>query len=458
MADEPKTKWVKFPEGFLWGVATAAPQIEGAWNLDGRGESIWDRFSHTPGKIAEGHTPEVACDHYHRYQEDINLMHSLGVKAYRFSFSWPRVLPEGTGKINPKGLAFYDRLIDGLLAAGITPNATLYHWDLPQALEERGGWPERDSVDWYLEYADLMFRSFGDRVALWATFNEPIALWVGYAAGGFAPGRTSEKLARQALHHLLVAHGSAVRNFRSFNLQGKIGIVIDIWRHHPARACAEDLALAKYGEESSFRYFLNPLFKGGYSDYILTQLAEQNASPVILPGDFEIISTPMDFVGVNCYSRYIDSADPILADVERRKMAEPEKFTAVNWEIYPQAIYDAVMTVKNEYSGDLPIYLTENGAAFTDVVTTDQRVHDERRIDYLRKYLGALQQAIADGADVRGYFLWSLMDNFEWTAGYTKRFGITYTDYATQERIWKDSAFWYQKVISQNGFEPETGE
>ena len=441
-----------FPKDFLWGVATCATQIEGGWNEDGRGASIWDHFASQPGKIANGDTPAVACDHYHRYQEDIGHLKQLGVKSYRFSFAWPRVLPEGVGRVNRKGLDFYERLVDGLLEAGIVPNATLYHWDLPQALEERGGWGNREIVHWYSDYAQLMFETFGDRVPIWATFNEPIAIYVGYGLGFFAPGHRSEKLARQAIHHLLLAHGEAVQRFRSLRLaKAKIGIVVDIWKHHPARDCDEDRELARYNDESTYRYFLTPLFKGHYTDYILGKLEEQGARPEIQPGDLAQIAQPLDFLGVNCYSRYLVSTDKDAADLDKRRAANPSAFTACGWEILPEAIYDAVMTARREFAGDLPIYLTENGAAFPDHLTEDGKVNDAARIAYLDAYVKQIHRANQDGADVRGYYIWSLLDNFEWSSGYSLRFGLLYTDYPTQRRIWKDSAYWYQETIRNNG-------
>jgi beta-glucosidase len=451
---------IVFPPNFLWGVATSAPQIEGAWDADGRGESIWDRFSKLPGKIYNGDTPAVACDHYHLYETDVAEMVRLGVKTYRFSFAWPRILPQGTGPVNQKGLDFYKRLVDQLLKAGIVPNATLYHWDLPQALEDRGGWPVRDSVDWYEEYAGLLFETFGDQIKLWATFNEPIAIWVGYGAGAFAPGHQSEKLARQAIHHLLLAHGRAVRAFRSLDMgTAKIGIVIDVWRRLPVRdrpddpGLAEDRELARLEEETTYRYFMSPIFKGHYPQFALDWLEKQASLPVTQAGDMEIIASPIDYIGVNCYSVYRVSTDPELVNPEKLQKEKPGLYTDVGWEVYPRSIYEAVMTVRQEFSGDLPIYLTENGACFPDLISEDGRVHDPRRVAYFQAYLAELYRAIQDGADVRGYYAWSLMDNFEWTAGYSKRFGLLYTDYPTQGRIWKDSAYWFQKTIRENGFE-----
>lgn len=444
-----------FPKDFLWGVATAAPQIEGAWDEDGKGESIWDRFSRIPGKIKNGDTPSVACDSYHRYEEDIRHLQALGVKSYRFSIAWPRVLPEGRGKPNSQGLDYYSRLIDGLLEAGILPNVTLYHWDLPQKLEDQGGWGNRQIIDWYCDYANLMFKTYGDRVPMWATFNEPIAVWVGYGTGFFAPGHADEQLARQALHHLLVAHGQAVRNFRHFNWPGgKIGIVIDIWRNFPAQDTPADRELARLEEEKNFRYFLHPLFIGGYSPAALAWLEQMRAMPEILPGDMEVIRAPLDFLGVNNYSRNILSVNPALNHAAELRHAHPERFTDNGWEVYPPALYAAVMAAR-DYAGNLPIYVTENGACYMDKPGPDGKIHDARRIAYYLGYLKELHHAIQDGADVRGYYAWSLMDNFEWSSGYQMRFGLLHTDFATLQRTWKDSAYAYQQIIRENGLDDE---
>ena len=439
-----------FPKNFTWGVATAAAQIEGAWDEDGKGETIWDRFSHTPGKILNGDTPEVACDHYHRFAADIEQMKRLGVGSYRFSFSWARVLPQGTGSKNQKGLDFYHRLVDHLLAAGIIPNATLYHWDLPQALQERGGWPSRDSIEWYCDYAELMLRQFADRIPLWATFNEPIAVYVGYGDGFFAPGLRDEAAARQALHHVLVAHGKAVKGFRQLNAtNAKIGIVVDIWKHHPARQCPEDIELALLNDEKTWGFFYNPLFRGKYGDRAVKDLTAQNAMPKIQEGDMVAIHAPLDFIGVNCYSRTVDSTDPSLADLAKRRQENPDSFAHLGSEIYPRAMYDALMIAK-EYAGSLPVYITENGICTDDSPGPDGKIHDTKRINYLRDYLREVLRAIEAGADVRGYYLWSLMDNFEWSSGYQMRFGLLYVDFKTQERLWKDSAYWYQTAVREN--------
>jgi beta-glucosidase len=440
---------VTFPKGFLWGTATSAPQIEGAWNEDGRGESIWDRVWHLDGK-ANG---DVACDHYHRYQEDINHMKDLGLTSYRFSVAWPRVLPNGRGAVNTKGLDFYKRLVDLLLDAGIAPNLTLYHWDLPQALQEHGGWVNRDCLGWYSDYAGLLFKTFGDVIPMWATINEPIAIYIGYGTRqGFAPRLGSKLAGWQAFHHAFVAHGLAVQQFRQLNLKGKIGMVCDCWAYQPARECEEDIELARLKEESHTRFYLNALFKGQYSDYLAEHLSRKGLLPKMGADDPGIMSTPIDFVGVNCYSRNIVSADEaITRHIARDPQENPDKYGFFGWETYPQAIYNAIMLIKNEYAPTIPMYITENGIANHDRVGEDGRVHDPKRIDYLSRYLAEVARAIQDGANVRGYYAWSLLDNFEW-GSYDPRFGIIHVDFKTQQRTWKDSADWYQGVIADNGF------
>ena len=442
-----------FPKGFLWGAATSAPQIEGAWDEDGRSESIWDRVWHRDGK-ANG---DVACDHYHRWQEDLSIMKSLGLNTYRFSVAWPRVLPGGTGQPNQKGLDFYRRLIDGLLDAGIAPNLTLYHWDLPQALEDRGGWVNRDCTDWFCEYAGLLYKTFGDRVPMWATVNEPSITFLGYAMSDWAaPRRGDMKAGMQALHHLFLAHGKAVNLFRQMNMPGKIGIVLDFWRHFPARDCDEDRELARKSEEGHTLLTLNLVFKGRHSDFMLQQMDKMGLAPQVEDGDFATMSVPLDFLGVNNYSRAFDTAD----EEEKKKMAQeridnPDKFNMLGWEVYPTALYDAVMLVQREYAPNLPMYITENGFSTPDEVALDGRVHDPRRTAYYRGYLAELHRAMGEGANVRGYNAWSLLDNFEW-GRYDPRFGIVYVDFQTQQRILKDSALWYREVIRNNGFAVES--
>ncbi len=443
----------KFPKDFLWGVATSAGQIEGAAFEDGRGASIWDTFARIPGKIRNGDLPEVACDHYHRYKEDVALMKSLGIRSYRFSFSWSRVIPDGVGVINEKGLDFYDRLIDELLKAGIVPNATLYHWDLPQGAEDRGGWLNRDCAEWFADYAELMFRKFSDRIPLFATVNEPIATYVGYGNGGFAPGKKLPKFGWQACHNLLLGHGKAVQRFRGVaDKNSKVGIVVDIWHRHPARPdCDEDVALAEQGNEESYRFFLNPVFNGKYTDNIVKRLTEQNIMPYTEDRDFALISQKLDFFGLNCYNRVVVSSDAEAAQKVIRN--DGGNFLDTGAEFYPKSIYDAIKILYDDYKIDIPIYITENGTYSETERLIDGELHDAQRIRYVQGFLQWLYKAIQEGADVRGYYLWSLLDNYEWTAGYDYKFGIVHNDFTTQKRTPKDSAQWYANVIKSNGIE-----
>ena len=438
-----------FPKDFLFGVATSAAQIEGAAQEDGRGLSIWDVFSRIPNKIADNTTPEIACDHYHLFKDDVKLMRELGVNSYRFSISWSRVMPEGTGQINQKGLDFYKRLVEELNKNEIVPNATLYHWDLPYELECRGGFLNRDVAEWFGEYAELMFRELGDSVPLWATINEPIATYVGYAKGGFAPGRKLERFGRAANHNILLSHARGVEAFRSVNPKNsKIGIVVDIWHQHPANSeNAADVQAAEDGNERTYRSYLDPIFKGQYSPYLLECMEKEGSMPDIRSGDFEKISAPIDFFGLNCYNR-------VLASAEDTKIETIEQtggnFLDNGTEFYPKAVYDAIKMMHERYNIKIPIYITENGTYNCNEEIVDGKIHDTDRIKYVEGFLNWIEKAIDEGYDVRSYYLWSLMDNFEWSAGNSFRFGITHTDFNTQERIWKDSAFWYRDFIKKN--------
>jgi len=442
----------RFPDGFVFGTATSAYQIEGAWNEDGKGPSIWDTFSQTPGRVHDDVPGDVAVDHYHRWRDDVALMRELGIPAYRFSLSWPRLLPDGTGRVNEKGVAFYDRLIDELLASGIEPNVTLYHWDLPQALEDRGGWPEPDVADWFAEYAALAFERFGDRVPRWSTLNEPIALWVGYGLGVFAPGRRDPLAGKQAMHNALVAHGRAVREFRAAGSPGEIGIVLDIWQRHPATDSEADRAIARRDEEDGFRFFLDALFAGGYGAAMRERLAAEGSMPVIRDGDLELAREPIDYLGLNVYSRVVVSAEHYNPRWWEASDAHPGgNFLANGMEFYPEALYDATRMVREEYGVRLPLYVTENGMSTVDERVVDGRVRDEERIRYVRGFLEQALRAIDDGVDLRGYYVWSLLDNYEWAAGFSQRFGIVHVDPVTLERTPKDSALWYRDVIARRG-------
>jgi beta-glucosidase len=432
----------KFPHDFLWGTATAAYQIEGAWNEDGKGESIWDRFSHTPGKIKDQTTGDVACDHYHRYQEDIALMRRLGLKAYRFSTAWPRVLPSGRGRINPPGLDFYDRLVDRLCAANIEPFLTLYHWDLPYALHQEGGWTNRDVAYTFADYAAVMVKRLGDRVKYWTTFNEPsVVMLDGYLAGAHAPGIQDIKAAYQAGHHLMLAHGLAVQAIRGVDPSLEVGIVLNESIVDPATDNSADIAAAQASWDSRQILFLDTIFKGHYPPQVYDLIGD--SMPKIKAGDMAIISQELDYLGLNYYSRNMVSAagkiDPIPGS----------EYTEMGWEVCAPALRRMLNKINQAY--DLPpVFITENGAAFSDLVSPDGKVHDERRLDYLRQHFIQTQLAMQDGVDVRGYFVWSLLDNFEWAHGFSKRFGIVRVDYDTQERSVKDSGEWYSQVIMNN--------
>ncbi len=449
-----------FPKDFKWGIATSAAQIEGAAFEDGKGAEIWDVFSRIPGKTFGGQTPDVACDYYHKFPEQLALMKELGFNSHRFSFSWARILPEGTGRVNEKGLDFYRRAVDAMLENGLMPNATLYHWDLPQELEYRGGFLNRDVVNWFTEYAGLLFETFGDLIPVWTTFNEPIATYVGYGLGAFAPGRKSEKSGRQANHNLLLAHGSAVKRFREIfgEKQGgfdtsrpNVGIVVDIWHHHPARPDnADDVRLAELENEKAYRSYLDPIFKGGYSPALLKFMADSYCLPDIRPGDFELIKQPLDFFGLNCYNRVVDSADP-------SKVRQAVEFGGGNYmdngaEFYPKAIYDALHIMKDMYGLTIPIFITENGTYNCEEEPVRDaegrlRVHDVTRIRYIDGFLEWLKKAMDEGIDVRGYYLWTLLDNFEWTAGNSFRFGIVRSDYGAENLLLKDSAYHMKEFL-----------
>jgi beta-glucosidase len=437
-----------FPKDFAWGAATAAYQIEGAWDADGKGESIWDRFSHTPGKIHAGDTGDVACDHYLRYAEDIALMRQLGLQAYRFSVSWPRVIPAGQGVVNPTGLDFYDRLVDALLAANIQPFITLYHWDLPQALQDRGGWPNRDVCGYFADYAALMARRLGDRVRHWTTFNEPwVSAFVGYRDGRHAPGLQDEKFALQAAHHLMVAHGLAARAIRSIVPQAQVGIVLDMFPTETDTDLPEDRAAVELAWQRGIGWFLDPLLRACYP--VEAVRAYGVSAPDVRPGDLALIAQRLDFLGVNFYSRnLIRNGQPV-------KPVPGAEYTDMGWEVHAPAFRRLLVRLKREYLIP-PLYVTENGAAFPDAVGPDGRVHDPRRINYLRDHFTQARLAMDDGVDLRGYFVWSLLDNFEWANGYSKRFGLIYVDYATQRRIVKDSATWYAQVIARNAVDGST--
>jgi len=440
----------EFPAGFLWGAATSAYQIEGSPLADGAGPSIWQRFVHTPGLVANGDTGDVACDHYRRYADDVALMKRLGLNAYRFSVSWSRVLPTGRGTVNAAGLDFYDRLVDALLAHGIEPMATLYHWDLPAALDDRGGWLNPDIAGWFAEYATVVFRRLDDRVKLWATLNEP---WVvtdgGYLHGALAPGHRNRFEAPIASHNLMRAHGAAVQAYRAAG-RHRIGIVVNLEPKYAASDRAEDRAATARAEAYMNRQYLDPVFGKGYPPELRETFGE--AWPDWPAQDFPLIAQPIDFVGVNYYTRNVTRADPAAWPLRAAPVKQSRAtYTETGWEVFAQGLTDMLLRVKERY-GAIPIYVTENGAAFFDPPTAEgDRIQDPLRIDYLRKHIAAVRAALAAGVDLRGYFVWSLLDNMEWSLGYSKRFGIVHVDFATQKRTPKDSAHFYSKVIASNG-------
>ncbi len=449
---------ISFPPGFTWGAATASFQIEGGAKDDGKGESIWDRFCRTPGKVLNGDTGDVACDHYHRWQSDITLMQSLGLKAYRFSIAWPRILPlgGGTGRKNPAGLDFYSRLVDGLLGAGIEPFVTLYHWDLPQALQDRGGWPVRESADAFAEYAELVARRLGDRVKRWMTVNEPwVSAIMGYYTGEHAPGHADMREAMAAAHHLLLGHGWAVPIIRRDSPGCQVGIALNLSPQVPASPSDADAEAARFIDGANNRWFLDPISGRRYPQDVVEALSAREG--ILLdfdrPGDQDAIAAPLDFVGINYYTRGIVRSDeiPERKNEPRTVLPNPNP-TDMGWEVYPEGLYQLLIRLKKDYQFPA-YYITENGAAYPDTIGPEGRVDDPRRVSYLREHFSAAAQAIGEGVPLKGYFVWSLTDNFEWAYGYTKRFGIVYVDYPTQQRTPKASAGWYRRVIETNAVE-----
>jgi beta-glucosidase len=439
-----------FPSDFIWGAATASYQIEGAVFDDGRGESVWDRFCATQGKVRGGDSGAVACDFYHRYRDDIRLMRELGLDAFRFSIAWPRVVPEGRGAVNAAGLDFYDRLVDELLANDIEPFATLFHWDTPQALEDAGGWPARATAEAFVEYAEAVVARLGDRVRRWMTHNEPwVHAWIGHAWGEHAPGRTCEADAVAAAHHLLLSHGWAVEAIRSASPDAQVGIVLNLAHAYPASDSPEDEAAAWHIDGEGNRWFLDPIFRGSYPADLLDR--NELLAPVVRDGDLETIAAPIDFLGVNNYFRFVVGAGPNGPQF----VANPEaQHTDMGWEVHPDGLYKLLARIANDYTPPA-IYVTENGAAFGDVRVHDGAVHDPERTAYLETYIDAVGRATAEGAPVKGYFVWSFLDNFEWGHGYSKRFGIVYIDYPTLERVPKDSFYWYRDLIAASRGAPK---
>jgi beta-glucosidase len=454
------TTSLQFPRGFIWGAATAAYQIEGAWEEDFKGESIWDRFAHTPGKIEDGSNGDVACDHYHRWREDIALMKRLGMQAYRFSISWPRILPFGSmpdskGGVNQAGLDFYSRLVDGLLEAGIRPFATLYHWDLPQVLQEAGGWPARATAEAFVGYTEVVSRALGDRVKDWMTINEPWCVSIlGHQKGEHAPGWKEDwPAALRAAHHVLLAHGWAVPILRRNSPGAQVGIVLNQEPAIPASPSPADREAARWHDGYFNRWFLDPVFGHGYPADMVRAYAQARHLPqgpdFVQPGDLEAIAAPTDFLGLNYYSRAIVRASVPESENAPRTVHRNPNLTDMGWEVYPDGLYEVLMRIHADYHPPR-LYITENGASYADGPNGVGRVADQRRLTYLRDHLAAAHRAVRAGVPLAGYFVWSLMDNFEWAKGYTQRFGVVWVDYATQQRLPKDSALWYAQVIARN--------
>lgn len=461
-----------FPDDFLWGTATAAYQVEGAWNEDGRGPSIWDTFSHTPGLVTGGDTGDLACDHYHRLEEDLDLLAALGVGAYRFSISWPRVLPGGGDRVNQAGLDFYRRLVDGLVTRNIAPVATLYHWDLPQELEDAGGWPNRDTAYRFAEYARQTGEALGDGVRTWITLNEPwCSAYLGYGSGVHAPGRTDPAAALAAVHHLNLGHGLAARALREVvDPAAQVSVTLNL--HHARGVSEQDAEAVRRVDALANRAFLGPMLDGAYPRDLIDDTASVTDWSFVKDGDEATAAAPIEVLGVNYYNPILvrqwdgtsarDTADghadgtasPWINCADVEFVQQPGPYTEMGWNIDETGLTELLLRLRRDYPS-LPVMITENGAAFPDEVSADGRVHDDDRIDYLRRHLTAVAEAIEGGADVRGYFLWSLMDNFEWAHGYGKRFGIVRVDRDTMERTWKDSARWYHDVVAANALPAE---
>ncbi|MBO3751355.1 beta-glucosidase [Streptosporangiaceae bacterium NEAU-GS5] len=458
---------VTFPTGFVWGAATSAYQIEGAVAEDGRSVSIWDTFVRQPGRVLDGDDADVAIDHYHRYRDDVRIMSELGLTAYRFSMSWPRLQVDGKGPLNPRGLDFYKRLVDELLAAGIDPWVTLYHWDLPQALEDAGGWPSRDTSKRFADYATAVHAALGDRVRNWSTVNEPwCAAFLGYASGEHAPGRREPAASIEAAHHLLLAHGLAVEGMRAQGLQTRIGGSVNLYAVSPATSSEADHDAVRRIDGLQNRFFLDSLLLGHYPEDVLSDLSKVGDLGFIKDGDMETIAAPIDMLLINYYSRFTVSGAPggaVSAAAAPTDAGSPwvgsesigfvnggRPVTAMGWEVDDTGLHEVLLRLAAEYPA-IPLVISENGAAYDDEVTPDGAVHDTERLAYIDAHLRTCHSAIEAGVPLEGYFAWSLMDNFEWAWGYGKRFGLVYVDYPTQERILKDSALWYAESIRLGG-------
>lgn len=448
---------ISFPKNFLWGASTSGYQIEGAPEADGKGPSIWDRFTHAPGKILHGDTGDRACNTYdpRQLESDLDLMVELGLKSYIFSVQWPRIQPEGRGPANIKGLDYYRRLVDGLCQRGIVPALTLYHWELPQALQDCGGWLERDTVERFVEYSTILYQALGAQVPYWITQNEPhTSSWLGHGSGRHAPGLTGDLNALTSAHHLLLSHGRVVQALRSPEGERKthFGPVIAVTPVRPGdRNHAPDVAAATRVDGEQNRMFLDPLFRGEYPADIRARYRQVTQDfAFVRPGDLDAIHTPIDFLGVNYYTPTIISAGPNDGLIQR---PPPAPTTAMGWQIDPAGLYDVLTRVRRDYTGNLPIILSENGASFRDYLDPESRCNDPERVDFLRTHLREAHRAIGEGVPLTGYFVWSLLDNYEWDTGYRERFGLVFTEYASQKRVPKTSFGWYRDAIKANGFD-----
>jgi beta-glucosidase len=453
---------MRFPDDFLWGSATASYQIEGAVGEGGRGASIWDTFSHTPGKTYRGDTGDIACDHYHRLEGDLDLMADLGLRAYRFSVAWPRVQPSGSGTPNREGLDFYRRLVVGLRQRDIVPMLTLYHWDLPQALEDRGGWTSRETSERFAEYAGIVYEALSEEVGHWITLNEPwVASWMGYGLGVHAPGRRESAAALAATHNLLLGHGLAMERMRSAGDDNQLGVTLNLHPGHPSRDTDADKEAARRVDGQANRLYLDPLFRGEYPEDIISYYEERGTDfSFVRDGDLQKISVPIDFLGINYYFKHTVRGAPVevgqnvpFADLGARPVIpHAAEKTAMGWPVEPEGLTEMLVRIKDEYA-DVPMYVTENGRAVYDYMDPEGGVDDVERISYLDSHFRAAHEAMDRGVDLRGYMVWSLLDNFEWAEGYSKRFGIVFVEYGTQERVPKSSARWYAGVIQRNGLE-----
>jgi beta-glucosidase len=442
-----------FPENFLWGAAASAYQIEGAYNEDGKGESIWDRFTRWEAHVLNGHNGDVACDHYHRYKEDVAILKELNIPCYGFTVAWTRIQPQGRGEANAKGLDFYDRLVDELLKAGIQPKATLFHWDLPQALQDLGGWPHRDIPDYFADYARILYDRLADRVKLWATHNEPwVSAFLGYGYGLHAPGICDYSQAYQAAHHVLLSHGRAVQVFRQGGYEGKIGLILNLNGLVPASDDERDVAATQRVHDETHALFLDPVFKGTYPQALFDYIGVHQ--PKVHANDLDVIHQPIDFFGLNHYNTDVVSFD-VFGGLNKARL-EPYSApgwgrTDMDWGIHPMGLKSEVMYMKEKY-GNPVLYITENGCALPDAPDENDFVRDFDRIRFLEAHIQALHEAIQEGANAQGYFVWSILDNFEWERGYTQRFGLVRVNFETLQRTPKQSAHWYRDVIRRNGF------